>query len=83
MEVTPPAFEISAVKLTADGRGILVRGWNATDETIRVRVRPWRVFAHAEQANLAEERSGALTIGRVGEVTFTVKGHEIRTVIFR
>jgi alpha-mannosidase len=83
MEVTPLAFEISAVKLAADGRGILVRGWNATDETIRVRVRPWRVFAHAEQANLAEERTGALRIGHGGGVTFAVRGHEIRSVIFR
>jgi mannosylglycerate hydrolase len=83
MEVAPPEFEISAIKPAADGSGILVRGWNPTGEAIRVTIRPWRVFAHAEHTNLAEERTGALAIGRRGEVTFTVRGHEIRTVIFR
>jgi mannosylglycerate hydrolase len=83
MEVTPPAFEISAVKSAADGRGILVRGWNATGETVRVRIRPWRAFAKAERINLAEERTGAVRVGPGGEVTFAVRGHEIRSVIFR
>ncbi len=83
VEATPPAFEISAIKRTADGRGLLVRGWNATGEAIRARVRPWRVFARAERANLAEERTGALRTGRGGEVSFAVKGHEIVSVVFR
>jgi alpha-mannosidase len=82
VETAPPAFEISAIKPAAGGRGILVRGWNATGETIRVRVRPWRAFARAERVNLAEERTGALRIGRGGEIVFPAKGHEIRSVIF-
>jgi mannosylglycerate hydrolase len=80
---TPPEFEISAIKQTRDGRGILVRGWNATGEPIRVTIRPWRAFARAERVNLAEERTGELKIGRGGEVTFPVKGHEIISVVFR
>ncbi len=78
----PSEFEISAIKPAEDGRGLLVRGWNATGESIRVTLRPWRIFAKAELVNLAEERTGALRIGRGGEVSFTVKGHEISSIIF-
>jgi len=83
VEAVPPEFELSAIKAAESGRGILVRGWNATGETLRVTIRPWRVFAKAEQVDLAEDRIGALRIGRGGEVHFTVRGHEIRSVIFR
>jgi alpha-mannosidase len=83
VQVAPAAFEISAIKQTQDGRGILVRGWNPTGETIRVTIRPWRAFARAERVNLAEDRTGSLRVGRRGEVAFPVKGHEICSVIFR
>jgi alpha-mannosidase len=83
VEAKPPAFEISAIKLAEDGRGLLVRGWNATAEPIRVTLRPWRAFAKAELVNLAEDRTGALRIGRRGEVSFSVKGMAIQSAIFR
>jgi mannosylglycerate hydrolase len=83
VEAAPQAFEISAIKKTQDGRGILVRGWNATAEPLQVTIRPWRAFAHAERANLVEERTGVLRVGRGGEVTLSVKGNEICSVVFR
>jgi mannosylglycerate hydrolase len=81
--VAPAAFEISSIKKTQDGRGILVRGWNTASEPIRVTVRPWRAFAHAERVNLAEERIAALRFGRERGVSFPAKRNEIISVIFR
>ncbi len=83
VETSPPAFEISAMKTSPDGRGLLVRGWNATGEPVRVTIRPRQAPARAERVNLAEERLSSLRVGRGGEVTFPANGHEIVSVVFR
>ena len=82
VNVEPPAFTISAIKPAANGRGFLVRGWNATGDPIRVTLQPWRAFAKVELVDLAEKSTGAIRIGHRREVSFTVKGHEISSVIF-
>jgi mannosylglycerate hydrolase len=83
VEAKPQEFEISAVKPSEDGRGVLVRGWNSTDQPLRVVLRPGKIFPRAERVNLAEKRIGSLRIGRKGEAAFTAKPHEIVSVIFR
>jgi mannosylglycerate hydrolase len=81
--VSPPEFEISAIKLSEDGRGILVRGWNSAGRPLRVRLRPGMKFARAERVTLAEERLAALRPAKNGEVAFEAGPFEIDTVIFR
>jgi mannosylglycerate hydrolase len=83
IEVSPPDFEISAIKLAEDDRGLLVRGWNSTDRPLKVVLRPGKKFTRVERINLAEERQGALRPGKNGEVAFTAKPHEIITLLFR
>ncbi len=83
VEVAPPEFEISAIKLAEDGRGLLVRGWNAADRPLRVRIRPGKKFARAERVNLAEERQSILRLGKNGAVSFTAKPYEIVSMIYR
>ena len=83
VDAAPPELEISAIKLSEDGRGLLVRGWNRTDRPLRVRIRPGRKFIRADRINLAEERIGSLRIGKQGEVVVRAKPHEIISVVFR
>ncbi len=83
VEAQPQEFEISAVKLSEDGRGLIVRGWNNTDKPLKVVLRPGKKFPRVERVNLAEERQVALRPGENGDVVFTAKPHEIVTVLFR
>ncbi len=81
--VSPPEFEISAIKMSEDGRGLVVRGWNPMDKPLKVTLRPGKKFARAERVNLAEERLGSLRLGKNGEVVFEAKPHEIVTLLCR
>ncbi|MBN2083750.1 MAG: hypothetical protein JW748_00900 [Anaerolineales bacterium] len=80
--VTPVEFEISAIKISEDGRGLVVRGWNSTDRPLKVTLRPGRKIRRAELVNLAEIKQGALPPGHNGEVTFEAGPHEIVSVLF-
>lgn len=80
--VEPQSFVISAVKETEDGRGWLVRGYNITDDTIQVTVKPWKRFKRVERANLGEEKLAAIKTASDGSVTLPARGHEIVTVVF-
>jgi alpha-mannosidase len=80
--VDNPSFVVSAVKETEDGRGWIVRGYNVGDEEIPVTITPWRKFAKAEPANMAEETVTRLKVGRSGDVTVNARGHEVVTVKF-
>ncbi len=83
VEATPPEFEISAIKLNEDGRGLVVRGWNSTDQPLKVVLRPGKKFRRADRVNMAEERQSALRTGKNGEVAFNSKPHEIVTLLLR
>lgn len=82
IHVDKASFVVSAVKETEDGKGWIVRGYNIGDEEIPVTITPWRKFAKAERANMAEETVSRLKVGRGGEVTVKARGHEVVTVKF-
>ena len=83
IEVEPAGFVVSAVKAAETGGGWLVRGYNLEDREVTVRIKPWRPFQQAWRVNLAEESLAQLAAGEDGSVTFTAKGHEIVSVMFR
>jgi alpha-mannosidase len=83
VEVSPQEFVISAVKEAEDGSGWLVRGYNISNEEIRVTIKPWRKFNHAARLNLAEERQSVLIPNQDGHVEFTVRAHEIVTTMLK
>ena len=76
------AFIISAVKITENGKGWLVRGYNISSETIQVRLKPLRRFLHAALVNLAEEELSLLPVANDGSVTISADGHKIVSVMF-
>jgi len=82
IHVDSASFVVSAVKEAEDGKGWIVRGYNISDEEIPVTFTPWRRFAKAERANMAEETVSRLKVGRGGEVTINARGHEVVTVLF-
>jgi alpha-mannosidase len=83
VQVNPAALIISAIKHTDDGRSMLVRGYNISNETIKVDIKPWRGFKKVDRVNLAEKISKSLRPGKDGVVTFLVRGHEIVSLRFQ
>jgi hypothetical protein len=56
LRVSPPAVQVLAFKPAEDGRGLVVRLWNPTGETVQVRAElPGRPLASAESTTLVEE----------------------------
>jgi alpha-mannosidase len=83
LETTPASFVISAVKRAEDGRGWVVRGYNATAEAVTATLKPWKPFKKVKLVNLAEEKQEKLAPDKSGCVTLPVGGHQIASVIFR
>jgi alpha-mannosidase len=83
LETEPAAFIISTIKQSEDGRGMLVRGHNLTDQSLDVTMKPWKYFKNVEMVNLAEEKLAGLKPDKDGRINIPVRGHEIISVLFR
>ncbi len=79
VEVTPREFVISAIKHAEDGQGLIIRGYNSSDQPIDVALRSHRKFKHAARVNLNEEEVAPLELSDGCEVKLVVKGKEIAT----
>jgi mannosylglycerate hydrolase len=82
VETSPPAFSISAIKMSEIGPDWLIRGVNLSGEKITVSVKPWHVFKKVELVNLAEQKLMPLKPGLGGKVSFSARPHEIITIKF-
>ena len=82
LEVEPPEFMISAIKMAEDGTGLLVRGYNNSSGMIHAYLRPWLSFSHVSKTNLAEEGGDKLEPGLEGGFHLPVNPHEIVTLKF-
>ncbi|MFN2146460.1 MAG: glycoside hydrolase family 38 C-terminal domain-containing protein, partial [Anaerolineales bacterium] len=78
---TPAEFVISAVKECDDGKGILVRGYNISDQAIDVEVKLLRQFNKVTFVNLAEQELEPV-VEYNGVVRFRVGGNKISTIRF-
>ena len=83
VEATPETFVISAVKPGEAGQAWLVRGFNISNEPIKVTLRPWMSFKKVKLVNLAEEIQSLLQSDQSGCVTFPVRAHQIVSVMFQ
>jgi hypothetical protein len=82
-EVESDGFTICAVKLREDGQaGVILRGYNASGQAHRVRLRAWRDFTHCAVVRLDESRTGAGLPITDGWVEFTSNPHRITTLCF-
>jgi alpha-mannosidase len=76
-------YSLSAVKMTEDGQGWLVRGYNRSEAAIQVTLEPQWKYQAAYRANLAETAFGEPLETMGGAVQFTAGPNEIVTIIFR
>ncbi|MFH2038949.1 MAG: glycosyl hydrolase-related protein, partial [Chloroflexota bacterium] len=79
---SPAEFTISAVKAAENGLGWIVRGYNLSDQTIQLNLRPMRRFTDTRQVNLAEEEIAAMDMGDDGGISLPVSGHEVVSIGF-
>jgi mannosylglycerate hydrolase len=83
IQVADPSFVISAVKETEDNKGWIVRGYNISDKEISITLKPWRKFKKADRTNMAEKKVNGLKVGKGGEVSARIRGHEVVTILFQ
>ncbi|MBI5353037.1 MAG: hypothetical protein HZB50_10395 [Chloroflexi bacterium] len=82
VHVSHPSFMVSAIKETEDGKNWILRGYNIGDDEIEVTLLPWRKFAKAQTANMAEETVSRLKVERSGAVSVKVLAHQVVTIKF-
>jgi alpha-mannosidase len=82
LDATPPTFLISAIKMTEDGSGWLVRGYNSTDKNIQVCLKTWQPVQIAWRVNLAESGEESLDLAADGSICFSAHPAEIVTIKF-
>jgi mannosylglycerate hydrolase len=82
VEVTHPEFVLSAVKIAEDGSGLVVRGYNISNQSLTVTIKPWKKFFKASQVNLLEAEQASLSTGEQGEVSFQVAAFQIVSIKF-
>ncbi len=79
VEATRREFVISAVKPAEDGEGLIVRGYNISDQPIEVKLHFLRKFTRAARVNLDETEVAPANLREGREITLTVGGKEIVT----
>lgn len=78
-----PAFILSAVKTSADGEGLIVRGYNIGEEMETVTLALGVPFAHADRVQMDEGPDDLpLSIDKNGHVQFEARPSEIVTIYF-
>jgi mannosylglycerate hydrolase len=82
LEIVPSTFLISAIKMTEDGSGWLVRGYNSTDKNIPVFLKPCQPVQMAWRVNLAESGEESLDLAADGSIRFSAHPFEIVTIKF-
>lgn len=79
---SPQEFVISAVKVAESGAGMLVRGYNISDDPIQLHLKPHGCFAGARLVNLAEEDLAPLVLRDDGSIVHAVRAFEIVSILF-
>ena len=79
IEVEPAAFVLTAVKAPEEGKGWVVRGYNASGQPIEVRLTFWRPIREAWRADLMEAPRAPLSPAG-SQLVVPVRPKEILTV---
>jgi len=78
--VEPRAFVLSGLKRSEGGEGLIVRGYNVTDQPLEVKLKLGLGAQAVYRAKLNEERVEKLELSPDGVVTLPVDRHEVVTV---
>ncbi len=81
LRISQPAVQMLAFKQAEDGRGLMLRLWNPTPETLHTRIElPDRPLAAAESVTLAEEPAAGNACARDGGAEVTLAPAAIVTL---
>ncbi len=82
VSVAHPSFMLTSIKMSEDGSGVVVRGYNCADSPIEVTLQPGFATHQARRARLDETPQGrSKSPERGGAYQFEVRPAEILTVI--
>ena len=83
LQLEPPELALSAVRLTADGLGCVVRFWNAGSKPVIGTLACYKTISQAWRINLNEERQAPLVVHSDNWMEFSVRPAEIVTLELR
>jgi len=83
LSLEPDSLILSAVRRSADGRGLVVRFYNPTAGPVTAGLTSWRPILTAYRLNLNEERQEVLDASDRHRVTIPVRGGQIVTCELR
>ncbi len=82
VEVEPAQLVVSTVKLAEDGRGVVVRAYNASPRPLRGRLRLFAAAGPVEEVTLDEAPIAALETSD-GWLDLEMRPNQVRTFLFR
>jgi mannosylglycerate hydrolase len=82
VNVVPREFVLTAIKLAEDGKSLLVRGYNCSEEPLQVTLHLWREFGRAARVGLNEEELAVVELQEGRQVKLSVRPKEILTIRF-
>ena len=82
MEVSPAAVALSAIKPPEEGRGLVVRVYNAAPVAVEARLKLWGAFRQAVLVSLSEERALRTLAEDTDTVTLPLRAKQIATLRF-
>jgi alpha-mannosidase len=82
LTVAPGLFVITAVKTSEDGNGLIVRGFNISDRSIDVSIKPDLPVGAVRKCRLDETSGDELSSEQDGSIRFTAGAHEIVSLFF-
>ncbi|MCJ7532838.1 MAG: glycosyl hydrolase-related protein [Anaerolineales bacterium] len=80
--IEPDDFILTAIKIPEDDSGLLVRGYNPGEDSLKVRLTLFRRFTSAGCLDLAEQELSPLPLVKDCSVVFTSNPKEIATIKF-
>ncbi len=81
-EASPHEWVISAIKPAENGSGLIVRGYNITEQPVDATLQVWREFTRAVRVTLDEEEIAPIALRDGRAVELPVRGKEIVTIKF-
>ena len=82
LAVAPGLFVISAIKTAEDGQGLIVRGFNISDRSIDVSIKPGIPFKSVRRCRLDETAEDELTVEQDGYLRFSAGARKIVSLRF-
>ncbi len=82
VEVDNPAFHLTAIKTAEDNTGVIVRGYNQSDSSIQITLKPGFATPTASLVKLDESLEEAATLSTEQTVSLELAPHKLASLLF-